>query len=382
MRRLRHTVPLLLLGSCAYFNGIYNAHEAARNAEKHLRAGRESEAAGLFMNAAVKAETVLARYPKSRWSTEALFVAGYSHAMSEQCSQAIPRLERFLTRQADAEKRERASVALASCLARTGKYMQAMAYLEPALSSKHREVRDRAALWAARSAIAMGDNARASSLLSTVDVGASQWELAAASMQRGDYARAESLYLVRADRADFREEVLPAIRELWTAGHRDVVLSIVSRYEGARIRGSQKGKLFLTAAELLTDANADSAARVYLQKTRRLSTDSLLDREAAARLTQLSLAPLRSIIDVRNTILASQETARRNRLQRQLEDNVLLISLLDRGRDPTGAALFLAGEIARDSLRARARNGTLPSGRRSGAGSAARTEGAACGRRA
>jgi len=358
-RHLRRASPLLLLASCAYFNGIYNAHEAARHAEKHLRAGREAEASAAFISAAVKAETVLARYPKSRWSTEALYVAGIGEAMSDQCPQAVGRLERFLARKTSDEKRERASVALASCYVRQGKYSRALGMLEPALGSKNREVRERAALWAARSAIAMGDNARATSLLSTVDVGATQWELAAASMQRGDFALAESLYVLRAARADFREELLTAMRELWAEGRRDRVLTIVARYEPTRLRSAHKAKIYLTAAELLTTANEDSAARALLLKTRRLSTDSLLDREASARLTLLSLAPLGSLLDVRNAIASSRESARGIPLQRRLEDNLLLVSLLERGQDPTGAALFLAGEVARDSLRARALAGSL-----------------------
>lgn len=358
-RNLRRASPVLFLASCAYFNGIYNAHEAARHAEKHLRAGREAEATAAFMSAAVKAETVLARYPRSRWSTEALYVAGISEAMIDQCPQAVDRLERFLSRKASADQRERASVALASCYVRQGKYSRALGMLEPALGSKNREVRERAALWAARSAIAMGDNARATSLLSTVDVGATQWELAAASMQRGDFARAESLYILRAARADFREELLTVMRELWAEGRRDQVLTIVARYEPTRLRSAHKAKIYLAAAELLTNANDDSAARALLLKTRRLSTDSLLDREASARLTLLSLAPLRSLLDVRNAIASSRESARGIPLQRRLEDNLLLVSLLERGQDPSGAALFLAGEVARDSLRARALAGSL-----------------------
>jgi tetratricopeptide (TPR) repeat protein len=352
--KLRRAAPLLLLASCAYFNGIYNAHEQARHAEKHLRAGREAEAAAAYMAAAVKAETVLARYPKSRWSTEALYVAGVGEAMSEQCPQAINRLEQFLSRNSSDEKRERASVALASCYVRQGKYSRALDLLEPALASKKKEVRERATLWAARSAMAMGDNVRANSLLSTVDLGATQWELAAASMQGGDYARAESLYALRGAHADFREELLTAMRELWAEGRRDQVLGIVARYEPTRLRSSHKARIYLTAAELLTHANQDSAARALLLKTRRLSTDSLLDREASARLTMLSLASMGSLLDVKNTIAASRENARNNPLQRRLEENVLLVSLLERSRDPSGAALFLAGEVARDSLRARA----------------------------
>ena len=61
-----------LLGGCAYFNGVYNAREAERAANRLLRAGREGEASGSFATAAAKAETVLARHPKSRWRDDAL----------------------------------------------------------------------------------------------------------------------------------------------------------------------------------------------------------------------------------------------------------------------------------------------------------------------
>ena len=344
----------MLLASCAYFNGIYNAKEAARRAEKQLRAGKDGEAAASFASAAIKAETVLARYPRSRWSSEALYVAGVGEAMSDQCALAIGRLERYLERDVDRQKREHAVVALASCHVRQGKYSRALTMLEPVLRSNQKIVARRAALWAARAAIGMGDNERANSLLATVDVGATQWELALASMQRGDVTRAESLFTMRAQRGDYREELLPALRELWAEGRRDQVLGIVHRYETSRLRSSLKARLYLALADLLTDAQSDSAARAFLLRTKRLATDTLLDKEASARLTLLSLRDRAALVDVASAISASASTARGTSLQRRFEENVLLISLLQGKSDRSGSALFLAGEVARDSLRARA----------------------------
>ena len=352
MRRLRALAPILVLTSCAYFNGIYNAHEAARRAEKQMRAGREAEALGSYATAAVKAETVLARYPKSRWTTEALYVAGVGEAMSNQCQLAIPRLERFLERDASQQKREKATVALASCYVRNGKFSQSLGMLEPVLKSKDRVTAERATLWAARAAIGMGDNARANALLATVDIGATQWELAASSLQSGDAARAESLYALRAERGDFREEILPALRQLWDAGRRDKVLRIANNYESSRLRSASKARVYLTVAELLTDAGDDSVAVAFLLRTKRLATDTVLDREASARLTLLSLKRASTLLDARNAINASTTTARGTQLQRRMEENLLLLSLLEKKNEPSGSTLFLAGEIARDSLRA------------------------------
>ncbi len=353
-RVLRRLAPLILLASCAYFNGIYNAKEASRRAEKQLRAGKDGEAAASYASAAIKAETVLARYPKSRWSSEALYVAGVGEAMSDQCPLAIGRLERFLARDVDRQKREHAVVALASCHVRQGKYSRALTMLEPVLRSDQKLAASRATLWAARAAIGMGDNERANSLLAAVDVGATQWELAIASMQRGDVARAESLFTMRAQRGDYREELLPALRELWAQGRGDQVLAIVNRYEASRLRSSLKARLYLTVADLLTDAQSDSAARTFLLRTKRLSTDTLLDKEASARLTLLSLRDRAALVDVASAITGSANAARGTSMQRRFEENVLLISLLQGKADPSGSALFLAGEVARDSLRARA----------------------------
>jgi hypothetical protein len=76
------------------------------------------------------------------------------------------------------------------------------------------------------------------------------------------------------------------------------------------------------------------------------------DGEAAARLTLISLAPLSRLEDVATAVRRNASAGRTALLQRQLEDNVLLVELLVNRTDASGASLYLAAEVARDSLRA------------------------------
>ena len=358
-RRVRQALPLGLLASasaCAYFNGIYNAREAQRNADKRLQRGRDADAATFYATMATKAETVLARFPKSRWRGEALFLAGRGHALSGQCGDAIPRLDEFLRLGGQpADRRQLATLALATCYVRTDRYSDGRALLEPLVTAKDRRVAEQASLWAARAAIALGDNDGAQRYLGLVNAAAAQWELAAASLGRGEYARADSLLTVRAAQGDWRQDLEDQLGELWAAGERDAVERLVARYDAARTPSYGKARLHLLAARLqmaASEAHLDSLAQAHLLAAMRVSTDTATDREAAVRLARLRLRAVRSVGDVDDIVRRARDEAKGNPEELRLEDNVMLVRILERGTDPTGAALFLAAEVARDSLQA------------------------------
>jgi hypothetical protein len=354
---LRRAAPLVILVAapgCVYFNGIYNAREAQRNAEKRARSGRESEASTWYATMAEKAETVLVRFPKSRWKTEALYLAGRGHALSNRCQAALPRLVEFLAiPQTGDEKRDRAGLALGTCLVRLERYSEALHDLDSLARTGDKDVASEASLWAARAAIALGDNERARRYLAGIEVGVAQWELAAASLQRGEHERAESLLVLRASRGDWREEVIARLHDLWAAGRHDAVERIVNRYEDSRAPAPAKVRLHLTAAQLQADARdprLDSLARAHLRTAMRASTDTLVDREAAARLTALALRTVSAPADVDGVVQRSSRDARGHPLQLRLEDNALLVRILLGASDASGGSHFLAGEVARDSL--------------------------------
>jgi hypothetical protein len=107
-------------------------------------------------------------------------------------------------------------------------------------------------------------------------------------------------------------------------------------------------------ADLLIDAGRDHEAAEHLTQARRLTVDSLVDRDASARLTQLSLAALPSLVDVEAAIERGAARGRGSVYYQRLVDNLRLLKILLAQPDVGGSSPFLAGEVARDSLRARA----------------------------
>ena len=356
MKRPAAAGLLLLFGGCAYFNGVYNAREAERQADRAMRAGKEGEAAGSFRVAASKAETVLVRHPKTRWRDDALYLAGRGHAHSGQCDRAVPRLAEYLALPSlEARRRDRATLALAACSFQRGRYQETVTLVDPIASRrKDRELREQASLWAARASIRLGRTADAQRYLSAVDASSAQWELATASVATAEYQRAESLLVLRAAAGDYRDELHPVLRELWSAGRLEPVQRIVARYQRAGGSAADKAALHLLAADLAMAAGRDSTARQHLAAVPRVSTDTLMRKEAASRLTVLNVAELGALPLVEAAIVRGSESARGVPRQVRLEDNLLFIKLLEARRDATGASLFLAAEVARDSLHARA----------------------------
>lgn len=341
------------VSACAYYNGVYNAKTELTAGERLARLGREAEAGSRYAAAAAKAETVLVRHPRTRWRPQALSIAARASALSGDCASARPRLIEALTLPAlDATDRDRLLVAQGVCEVREARPVSALAILEPLSARGQPSVRPVAALWAARAAIALGDANRARRVLGALDAGAAQWELAQASLGAHQYAAAESLLTLRATRGDARPEVTPMLLTLWLAGRRDAVERLVAQYHVAGTRASDKLALHMLVAGLQIDAGLDAPARAHLLAARRLAVDSVVDAEAAARLTLLSLAPLSRFEDVAAAVRRGSVPGRGSRIQRRLDDNVLLAELLAGRADPSGASLYLAAEVARDSLRA------------------------------
>ncbi len=351
---MRRTAPLLaltLVAGCAYFNGIYNARQAEKRGDKESDRGREAAAAGFYGTAAAKAETVLVRHSKSGWADDALFLAGRGWALSNQCDRAVPRLEAFLALPSRHDsRRERAALALGICRVRLSQHAPARELLAPLLRSRDPKVTNVAAVWAARASIALGENDSALVYLRAVPASSAEWELATAYLAQRRFTAAESLLIRRAERGDYRPDILSAMSELWGAGRNAAVLRLAAAYANSRARRVEKARIHLAAGDLLMAQGQDSAATAHFIFSQRLGRDSLPAREATARLTLLSLATLATLPDLETAIVRSGDAANGTVLQRRLEQNLLFVKILDTRTDYTGSSLFLAGEVARDSL--------------------------------
>ncbi len=358
-------VAMVLVSGCVYFNGIYNAREAARHGDARLRRGADGEAVTFFQQSAATAESVLVRHPESSWRARALYLAGRGAALGQQCEQAVPRLTEFLglpgTEPAD---RARARLALATCDLRSARIPEARLRLDSILQlpadSIEDETAQQARLWSARAALAAGDRDAVGQYIDERDDEILPWELLLASLNAREFVRVESLLVRRAAKADYRDDVNRALRELWADGRWDAVESIVQAYDAARIRDASRASMHFAVGDLNLRSGRDSLARQHLFSARTLAArDTVIARESAARLSYMNLRRVSTLRDA-DTIAARQDSAlRRTPFARRVSEQMLLLRVLADQAEPTGASRFLAAEVARDSLRAPALARTL-----------------------
>ncbi|HYV98240.1 MAG TPA: hypothetical protein VE967_12340 [Gemmatimonadaceae bacterium] len=348
-------ILLLAIGGCAYYNGVYNAKAAAARADRRTRRGDSYGAQQGYDTSAAKAETVLARHPKSRWRNEALYLAGRGLALKgNDCARGMRRLDEYLSLQNEPEsRRERALIARASCMLSGTEALAADTMLRPLLESKDPEVRAEAALWDGRVALFLGDANRAEELLSKVPGNAASWEYMTASFARGDFARAESLLVQRATVGDYRPEVRRHITTLWMAGHHDAAARIVDLYGASGAPTTERVQLRFRLSDLAAGVGDTALARRQASEALRFGfSGGGVETAAQARLLALRIREFDALPDIEAAIARDSAHARGDTLLKRMTDDITIMHLLLANPDVSGAATFLAAEIARDSLHA------------------------------
>lgn len=352
MRRWAWLIVPLAAG-CAYFNGIYNSKTAASSADHQFARGEEFSAADSYRVSAARAETVLARHPKSRWRAQALYLAGRGHAFSQECGQALPRLEEYLAiADEPREQRERALIARASCLLYNRELIPADTILEPLLDSEDAEIRAEATLWSGRVALALGDAARAAQLLSRVAGGAGTWEFIGAAFDQRDFATAESLLVARATEGDWRSEVPRRVRDLWNAGRQDGAVRIVDAYGRSRASPTNRVSLHFLMSDLAAQAGDTALARRQAIEAGRVGVTASFESDVQARLLAIRIRELDAISDVYAALSRDSARASGSPIYRRIQDNLMLMRLCLSRVTGNGSEVFVAAEVVRDSLRA------------------------------
>jgi tetratricopeptide (TPR) repeat protein len=135
----------LSLGGCVYYNGVYNARRLTKEAERAERDGRRFDAQGLYGQVATKAESVLARYPRSEWADDARFLRGNALARLRNCEGARPELEAVVLASPDPELVRRSLDVLADCYTELGQWDHAAGALARLRDGAEPEVARRAA---------------------------------------------------------------------------------------------------------------------------------------------------------------------------------------------------------------------------------------------
>jgi len=346
-RSARGWLWLPLVVGCAYYNAMWSAERSAKEARRLEARGRTAEARAQWSRAAVKAETVLVRHPKSRWADDALVLRGEALARTGNCAAATRPLEEALRTAGAAALTERAALAAAECALGAGDPVRADRLLAYGGEWSDGRRRSHAAFLAGQAAAARGDA-----------IGAAAW-FARSGEPGAGAARARALiaagqvtaalaYLDTVARRPFVEtEWAGLLDDLAGApdGGPAVASGALDRLRAnARIPSGAQARLLLADGDRLLDAGARDEATARYASVMRLVPDSAEAAAAAVRDIRTRLARADELADV---------AALRQELERVPRDEArALARAIGAVLDPSGSEAdhFRAAELARDSF--------------------------------
>ena len=350
MRRALGLLLIVSAGGCAYYNGLYNARRLVRRAESATRDGQDSAAVAAWREAAAKADTVIARYPRSRWTDDALLVSGTSAAFSGACEHGLERLGQWERHPAaDRKRHATASIARGVCLVRLGEHGRALDTLIPFTTHDEETLSRIAAAWAARAALAQGLFDRAVAFAEKADSDVLDAELATSALESG---RAPVAARILRQRATKWRSLAPMHAPLASLArfNRAVADSIVGSAQTGRASRLERARLSLAAgvwSELADDA--DGARRHYARALRR-SADTALVTEVVTRTGLMEVRSATTIADARARLDQANAKAIDAARLASVDSALGFAARLVEVADSTGASLFLAAEVARDGV--------------------------------
>jgi hypothetical protein len=359
VRRAWPILVLLVVGGCAYYNGMYNTKRLAGRARKAEREGRPFEATGLWNQVAVKAESVAIKHPSASWSDEARLLSATALAKLNQCPRAVRSLEAVAASARDPKVAEEAALMLGSCRLQEGDAEGASVAYVRLLNSRDPSRRSLARYQHGRALRLSGQFDAALAELSTSTHPHVRGERAAALAGSGQIP--EALVLADSLLAE-RDTVAP-----W-----DSLLSLVAERDPEaaerltdRIAGAQNMPPALRARLLVLDAQRSSESNPARSAQRLQQADSLgegspIQAEARLEQTRIMLTRVATLDELLQALArldaSAEDGARLDGGQAQLEFTARrVVTYAD--SIPAGAPfgdlrLFVAGEIARDSLNA------------------------------
>ncbi|MDH4046351.1 MAG: hypothetical protein OEY20_08575 [Gemmatimonadota bacterium] len=362
MTRARVVAGLLLLSGCAYYNGLYNANRLVREAERAERDGRTGEARSLWSQAAVKAESVVSRHPKSKYRDDALYLQGRALERTGSCSQAVGPLALAGDSSTDLTLRMSALLLLGDCRLQLREPDSTLVAVAPALDEGDAEVRSRALLLRGRALLQLGRNEEALE------------DLSASGAREGAYAKAVAL--ARLDRRDEAAATLaavidgPYLEASWLPtldsvgiGHPQAVAGLVDRLAvQPEVRDGARARLWLADGERWLSVGDSVTAERRFASVRDMVPDSLEGHEARAYLAVFGAQRAerwQQVVPLVDSLrAATQQGGRTSRIAGK-HASVLTRARNQLESDGTPMGLFLAAEDVRDSVRNWALAGSL-----------------------
>ena len=356
--RGRLLIPLLLIGGCAYYNGMYNTDRLAGRARKAEREGRPSEATGLWSEVAVRAESVLIRHPSAGWSDRARLLRGTALVKTKDCRRALGPLEPLMTAAKNAQIAEEAALLVGGCRLELNDPEGATAAYDRLRQSGNAARRSLAVYYHGRALRAQGRYEEALSELRRSTEPEARAERAAALARMGRLPEAmavvDSLYAGRDTLAPW--DSLIAV----VAGHDpEAASALADRISASDFPAALRARVVLADAERWLERDSSRGAR-RLRQADSIGQGTPVQGEVhlrwarwlvsgAGSVTALSeaAAALENFIDDPEPYGSSARAL--GQVARQM---LLLADSVPAGSPHGDLRLFLAGELARDSLEA------------------------------
>ncbi len=357
MTRVRSLVLALVtlpLAGCVYYNAMWSAERLARDARRFEAQGQEAQAKLSWGRAAVKAESVLVRHPRSGWADDALVLQGEGLARSGSCSAAAGPLARALTVVSEEELRERAAVAAAECMLLLGNPRDAGRLLTPVLGSQDGRRRSRAAYLAGRAALASGDPGLAVGLFARSQISeagpARIRALLAAGRADAATALVDSVARPSGDEVGWMQVMEELGRTVGAAAAADALDRLLAR---GRLPVGARARLLLADGDRLQDERLVDRAAARYAAVAALVPDSVESGRARLRGMLLQVSLLREPADLDSVAERLERLMQGLRGAALVESRVLRLRIETiRSGDASETRAFRAAELARDSLAA------------------------------
>jgi tetratricopeptide (TPR) repeat protein len=340
---------------CVYYNGMYNARHAEREALRYERQGRTAEARDQWLRAVTHAESVATRHPNSEWAEEALLLSGRGSAHIGDFGSAAVALERAARLARTPAQRAEALTQLGRANVALGRFAMARADLDSALAVPPRDPGE-ALFLRAQARRELGESAAALADLAVSNDPRAPAERARIHLARRDTTTALAELGALAGTRPYDEGVwLPALESLAELGAGSSASRLAGRLAArADVTRGARARLLLGDGDRRLAARDTAAAQARYREAVLAAPDSVESRVAAVRLLRLAVTGARDAVELDSlyallsgSVALGGAPAREARTTARLLDRAYALA---RDTAVSDASWFLRAEILRDSL--------------------------------
>jgi tetratricopeptide (TPR) repeat protein len=353
----RSTIILLALATCgagcAYYNGLYNANRLADEARRAEREGRVGEARSLWSRAAVKAESVAARFPNSKWRDDALLLQGTALHNINACTQAVRPLMVAADSSPDSQIRQRARITIGRCRLAMLEPDSVAPAVNPVVAEGDSAARQEALLLRGRAALLQGEYDSALADLAQSAHAEAVFPRAMALVGLGRAAEAGELLLPWTEAPYAEDQWLSTLDSVGQADPVPASLLVDRLMERTGLGTGQRARLALGDGERWLSRNDEERAARRFELAATFAVDSVEGRTGRAHLGVIRMRHLRDPGAVAPLLDTLRMVMERGGMPVRVAGpyvNVLERAAVALEPDTSVSWLFVAAEDVRDSL--------------------------------